>query len=356
MFTTEMNTQPFQDLRFLNRREFLKLSSAAVLGLIALNLEEPYSGHAQPASQPKMGRVVSNLVDAHASPSMDSKVVKTYWKDIVLPITEVALGTGEPVHNHVWYEMNHEGYVHSGSVQPVAINLNQPAKSIPEKGVLGEITVPFSDACWNPIFPKVAAYRLYYETTHWVIGILTDSQGGIWYELLEDFYQFKYYVNAAHIRIVGKDEVTTLSPDVPAKEKKIEVRLKDQIVIAYEFGSPVQMIRCAAGMETWNGYFTPEGSFTTDYKRPSRHMVNGSHAAANTYDLPGVPWVSFIDENGISFHGTYWHNDFGRPRSHGCINLPSSAAKWVYRWTLPAVPFEEQTFFKREGTLVEISA
>jgi len=344
-----------QDLRFLNRREFLKLSSAAILGLFALNIDEPISSSAQPLSTPKMGRVVSNLVDAHISPSLDSKVVKTFWKDVVLPITEIAIGKGEPAHNHVWYEMNHEGYVHSGSVQPVDIKQNSFVDSIPEKGILGEITVPFTDACWNPIFPKIVAYRLYYETTHWVIGTLKDSQGNLWYELLEDFYQFKYYVNAAHVRIIDKNEVTTLSPGVPGNEKKIEVHLKDQIVIAYEFGSPVQMMRCAAGMETWDGYFTPEGSFATDYKRPSRHMINGSHAAANTFDLPGVPWVSFIDENGISFHGTYWHNDFGRPRSHGCINLPSTAAKWIYRWTLPGVPFEEQKVFERKGTQVEIS-
>jgi lipoprotein-anchoring transpeptidase ErfK/SrfK len=84
-------------------------------------------------------------------------------------------------------------------------------------------------------------------------------------------------------------------------------------------------------------------------------MLTGSRAAANTFDLPGVPWVTFIDQYGVSFHGTYWHNDFGRPRSHGCINLPSSAAKWIYRWTTPVVPFEEQTAFKREGTRVDIN-
>jgi hypothetical protein len=344
------------NLRFMDRRDFMKLSGAALLGLFTINLKNPASVSAQPVAAPSMGRVVSNLVDAHASPSLDSKVVKTFWKDVVLPVTEMAVGKGEPAHNHIWYEMNHEGYVHSGSVQPVEIRLNQPVETLPEKGTLGEISVPYTDACWNPIFPKITAYRLYYETTHWVLGLVTDAQGGKWYELLEDFYQFKYYVNAAHVRIISKDEVAPLSPGVPREEKKLDVRLEDQVVIASEYGTPVQMFRCAAGLKSWNGYLTPEGKFRTDYKRPSRHMVNGSHAAANTYDLPGVPWVSFIDENGISFHGTYWHNDFGRPRSHGCINLPSSAAKWIYRWTTPSVPYEEQKAFKREGTLVEIAA
>jgi len=49
-------------------------------------------------------------------------------------------------------------------------------------------------------------------------------------------------------------------------------------------------------------------------------MARGN-LAANGYDLPGVPWNSYITEEGIAFHGTYWHNNFGKPRSHGCINL-----------------------------------
>ena len=61
-----------------------------------------------------------------------------------------------------------------------------------------------------------------------------------------------------------------------------------------------------------------------------------------------------ITESGISFHGTYWHNDFGRPRSHGCINLTAQAAKWLYRWTMPAVHASEQFVYEDRGTKVEI--
>lgn len=331
------------------------MNGAALLGLLAWSIQSKSPVMGQTTATPKMGRIVSNLVDIYDSPSLDGKVLKTYWKDLVLPITKVTIGSGEPAHNRIWYEMNGEGFVHSGSVQPVQISLNKVVDNIPEKGVLAEVTVPYTDACWNPIFPKMTAYRLYYETTHWVTDTVQDSHGQTWYEILEDFYQFKYYVNANHLRIIPSEEVTMLSPDVPPEEKKIEIRLNDQIVIAYEGDSPVQMIRCSAGIKSGSHSLTPTGSFTTDYKRPSRHMVNGSHAAMNTYDLPGVPWVSFLNEDGISFHGTFWHNDFGKPRSHGCINLPSSAAKWVYRWTSPLVPYEEQTYFKRAGTLVEIA-
>ena len=76
--------------------------------------------------------------------------------------------------------------------------------------------------------------------------------------------------------------------------------------------------------------------------------------ANSGYDLPGVPWVLYITESGISFHGTYWHNDFGHPRSHGCINLASHAAKWLYRWTAPVVKPDKEFVYGHTGTHVEI--
>jgi len=345
------------DLSGVSRREFLKLSGASLLALFALSTPRLVSAKSIAAQETdlSMGRIVTNNVKAYDVPALEGNEVKTYYKDQVLPIDAVAIGTGEPAYNQVWYHMNGEGYVHSGSVQPVRIDLNAVASSIAEGGQLAEVTVPFTDAIWNPVLKKLVAYRLYYQTTHWVVGTLTDNEGLIWYEILEDFYNFHYFVNATHLRMVTADEVTTLSPEVPAAEKHLRVHLDEQAVVAFEGDTAVQMFRCSSGTKYFNTYLTPTGDFTTDYKRPSRHMVNGSKAAANTYDLPGVPWVSFFNEDGVSFHGTYWHNDFGRPLSHGCINLPSEAAKWVYRWTLPNVPFADQTFYKRLGTAVTIT-
>lgn len=344
------------DIHSLSRREFLRLGSISLVSLLAVsNTTFAYAESlAQTSGEAGLGRITTNKVDMYDSPSLDGKLIRTLWKDLVMPINKVEIGLGEPAHNKVWYLMNNEGYVHSGSVQPVEIRKNDPAASIPEKGVLAEVTVPFTDAIWNPIFKKLVAYRLYYSTTHWILDVLQDDKGETWYEVLEDFYQFRYFVQSSHLRIIPPDETSTLSPNVSAADKKLEVHLRDQIVIAYEADLPVQMFRCSGGTKFYDHYLTPTGSFTTDYKRPSRHMINGNKATATTFDLPGVPWVTFFTEDGISFHGTYWHNDFGRPRSHGCINLPSEAAKWVYRWTLPNVPYEEQRAYKNGGTRVTV--
>jgi lipoprotein-anchoring transpeptidase ErfK/SrfK len=76
--------------------------------------------------------------------------------------------------------------------------------------------------------------------------------------------------------------------------------------------------------------------------------------ASNGFDLPGVPWVLYITEGGISFHGTYWHNDYGIPHSHGCINMSPIAAKWFYRWSMPTVPPDKYLMYGYIGTRVEI--
>ena len=65
-------------------------------------------------------------------------------------------------------------------------------------------------------------------------------------------------------------------------------------------------------------------------------MGNGNlFAGAEDYELPGVPWTSFFTNAGHAFHGTYWHDNFGTPMSHGCINMRTSEAKWLFRWSQP---------------------
>lgn len=114
----------------------------------------------------------------------------------------------------------------------------------------------------------------------------------------------------------------------------------------------VLSVRCSSGAK---GSGTPLGDFSTYHKGPSIHMTNQGDAVDNIYDLPGVPWVSFFTGNGDAFHGTYWHNDYGRPRSRGCVNLPSEAAKFIYRWSRPTLPPDtDYLHLPGQGTRVQI--
>ncbi len=348
---------PKEELHNLTRRDFLKINTLFFLTPVISSVASrtgiadhfSFSGEKTPA----LGRITSNNADVFDAPSSYAKKLKTYWKDLIYPITDVTVGD-EPAHNRIWYELGGEGYVHSGVVQPVEIQINPPVVDIAETARLAEVTVPFTDAIWDPRIPFVTAYRLYYGTTFWVVASILDD-GDHWYIIQDDYYKIQYYVHAEHLRLVERTDLTPLSADVAPEHKRLEVNLEQQVVIAYENEQPVFMSKAATGA-IWQSarYETPLGRHYITHKRPSRHMTSGNLASPTGYDLPGVPWVTYITDNGISFHGTYWHNDFGKPRSHGCINLPSPAAKWVYRWSLPTVAFEDDLEWVYAGTRVDV--
>jgi len=156
------------------------------------------------------------------------------------------------------------------------------------------------------------------------------------------------------MRLVPPEELAPLSTNVPAADKFIHVDLATQMVTAFEGNQMVFSSRCSSGQK---GTDTPSGDFSTYHKGPSIHMTNdqGDAVIKNVYNLAGVPWCSFFTGAGHAFHGTYWHNDYGRPRSHGCVNLPSLNAKWIYLWTNPVVPPEEDYLhLPGQGTRVQI--
>jgi hypothetical protein len=343
----------------ISRREFLRQSGRGLLGLFLLPFSSQIANRqVRPgqAEAPEIGRVLDNKLSVYDRPSFSANLVNMYWRDVVLPIDSVTIGDKEPAYNRVWYQVNNkEGYVHSGKVQPVSLRQNKAVLNLPEKGALAEVTVPFTDALKDQNRPDRFAYRLYYSTVFWVKKVVKDKQGRAWYQIPDDKLKITYFANAEHLRLIPSEELAPITPHIPIEDKRIEIRLKEQLLVAYEEDLPVFMTRIASGGRFIEGdYSTPTGQYVTNRKRPSRHMASGDLAAPSAYDLPGVPWVCYLTKSGISLHGTYWHNDFGKPRSHGCINLTPQAAHWVYRWSLPTVPLYQETWIDEVGTQVEV--
>jgi lipoprotein-anchoring transpeptidase ErfK/SrfK len=335
----------------LSRRDFLKLSSYGLMGIVLPEFSPVLPQQDDFANL--QARIIDRTVWSFKEPNVNSKRAKLYWHDLVVPITNTAIGDDESVYNRVWYELEEGGYAYSGGIQPVRTILNQPAE-IPTRGALGEVSVPYTDAYSEPDATAEYIYRLYYETVHWVTAAADAPDGSIWYRLLDDKFDQRYYVPAKHVRIIANEELSPLAPEIPLENKRVEVRLAEQLLLAYENGRAVFATRISTGGKRLSGtYTTPVGNFITYHKRPTRHMANGD-IASNGFDFPGVPWVLYITESGISFHGTYWHNDYGTPHSHGCINMTPQAAKWLYRWTMPTVPPEKLLVYGHKGTKVEI--
>jgi hypothetical protein len=360
----------------VSRRDFLRLSGVGVAASLSffmpsmqhmprllrlfntdftsINKNQDELNYTESLAPNQQGRVVEAYVDVYDIPSFSGTRLDRYWRDRVLPITDITIGKSEDSFNMVWYRVGDVGFVHSGSLQPVFTVINAINPNIPPGGTLGEVTVPFTDARWNPSQDDPVAYRFYFATTYWVMELVQDESGNPWYGIRDDKWEYMYYVPASHLRLIPANELSPISADVPSFEKRIEVHIPEQVMIAYESDQPVFVARIASGAVFSNGdYSTPIGRHEIFHKRASRHMARGN-LAANGYDLPGVPWNSYITEDGIAFHGTYWHNNFGRPRSHGCINLTPQAAKWVYLWTKPEAPPDEEDTYKTTGTIVDV--
>jgi len=335
----------------LSRREFLKL---ATTGSLAFALSDLKLDRALASSPIKQGCMTVSGVPMYDAPTFNANKLHHFNADQVVDITAVDEKgeLGNPF-NAAWYQVNNEGYTYSGWVQPVQTNYQKPIFNIPAAGQVGEITVPLSDTKEAPYVYAERGYRVYYGSTHWVKRVVvTREEKSIWYEIF-DFHLKKYFYVASHdMRLVPDAELTLLSPNVPDEEKHIVIDLNMQLVTAFEGEQLVFSQRCSSGAQ---GTETPTGEFRTYHKGPSVHMTNQGDALEKIYNLPGVPWCTFFTGSGNALHGAYWHNDYGRPRSHGCVNLPSDAAKFIYRWTSPNVPPDADYIHQPgEGTRVVI--
>lgn len=114
----------------------------------------------------------------------------------------------------------------------------------------------------------------------------------------------------------------------PVAGRWIDINLSAQRLTAYQGQTAVFSTLISSGIA---GRRTPTGRFAVRTKIPSQRMVGPG------YNLPGVPWVMyFAGANAI--HGTYWHNNFGRPMSHGCVNMRIPDAQWLYNWASIGTP------------------
>lgn len=334
-----------------SRRDFLKVSAAGMLGawLADLRLDRAFAAPAV-----TQGRMTLSGIALYSDPSFKAKRLHAFGRDEVVSVTAEVQGDPGNPYNNTWYQINGEGYSYSGWIQPVQTNYQKPVFNIPAKGQLGELTVPLSITRLQPGTWAGTGYRTYYGTTHWVTGVAVDPyEKSIWYEIYDSHLHKSLYVASTDLRLVPDDELAPLSADVPPALKHIHMDTATQSVTLFEGDKTVLSARCSSGGK---GTKTPLGNFLTYHKGPTIHMTNdGAPGAGRGYDLPGVPWVSFFTGTGISFHGTYWHNNYGTPLSHGCVNLMPPDAKFVYRWTSPVVPPDTQYLYRPgQGTAVEI--
>ena len=348
-----MNTQN-KDNTHIARSDFLKLSG---LGLASLPFIKRYSiNHTQefPDYQTLGRNCTGGIALIRSRPDVNSPVVKEVYEDTVFPwIKEVS--AENPDLNHYiqrWVETP-DGYVYSPTLQPVKNLPNAALDRLPDgkDGFWAEISVPYVDIYLdNPparspgikhLVDNGFPVRLYYSQVMWIDQVKLGNSGNIVYRVNENEnhgfgYGDVFWAAGEAFRPLSDEEIAPISPDIDPADKTIKINLTYQTLSCYEGDREVYFCRVSTG----GGEFaTPTGEFVTWRKSISIHMAAGTVDAG--YDTPGVSWSTFFVGTGVAIHSTYWHNQYGEKRSHGCVNCKPEDAKWIFRWTTPSVSLSE---------------
>jgi len=129
-------------------------------------------------------------------------------------------------------------------------------------------------------------------------------------------------------------------------DRWVEVDLSEQKLRAWDGNTLFLETAVSTGLP---GTPTPTGEFRVWVKLKATKMEGGQ--GRYYYYLPNVPFVMYFENDavpgwrGYGLHGTYWHNDFGTPRSHGCVNLPTPIAEKIYYWASPELPQNKSSVF-----------
>ena len=128
--------------------------------------------------------------------------------------------------------------------------------------------------------------------------------------------------------------------DLQPGEKWIDVDLKSQTLVAFEGDKAVFATAVSTGKEDKEDkekdHKTPTGTWRIREKHIAATM-DGDVASDGPYSIEDVPWIMYFNGS-YALHGAFWHNNFGRTRSHGCVNLAPKDARAVFNWTEPQMP------------------
>lgn len=173
------------------------------------------------------------------------------------------------------------------------------------------------------------------------VGGKVVHDGVTWYKIIFDEWlryperlEGDWYLAAEYVEILRDEGNKTTWDDgnATSTNKKIIVDRSEQKLYAYEGETLFMEILISTGLELTP---TPRGTFSVFKKTPSRYMQGPLPGLIDqqVYDLPGVPWNLYFTQEGAVIHGAFWHTSFGRPYSHGCVNVPPKEARELYNWT-----------------------
>jgi len=157
-----------------------------------------------------------------------------------------------------------------------------------------------------------------------VLSQVTDEQGGIWYEIAPGEWISDDHFSFVHLRETLPSQVIS--------QRWIDINLTEQNLVVYEAGKPIFATLISTGSKQG---WTYAGMFTIFNMLETHDLFSPDPKVIGNYYLEDVPWILFY-EGSLAIHGAYWHDSFGLPNSHGCVNMSIRDAGWLYEWAQPS--------------------
>ncbi len=157
---------------------------------------------------------------------------------------------------------------------------------------------------------------------------VAETKGATYYKI-----EGERWLKASQVEFFAQRE---LPEGVGDNDKWILVDLTRQTLEAYEGTMPVYVTLVSSGLPDNEETVTPTGRFHITFKHLTDDMA-GTVGDEDAYSVEDVPWVQYLHRN-IAFHASFWHSHYGRPKSHGCINLAPADARAIFDWTDPPMP------------------
>lgn len=136
---------------------------------------------------------------------------------------------------------------------------------------------------------------------------------------------------------LARPRVVPTPAGIGAHDRWIDIDVDQQVLVAYDGGTPRFATLISTGKDSKTSA-TPLGVFALWAKLDYTDMDDIERTdVPQNYSIQDVPWVQFF-KGSYGFHAAFWHNDFGRRRSHGCINLSPADARYLFQFTEPVLP------------------
>lgn len=225
------------------------------------------------------------------------------------------------INNKAWYRINEDEYVEAIYLAPFVPSIF--------KGITmtEQPTQPFAWLIYYvrpSITPGIAT-----TATDWLrrydfvtISATTQITESRWYQVGPDAW--------VHENNVGLVDVVPRPDGVEPNEKWLDINLYEQTLAVYEGDKMVYATLVSSGLPRWE---TPEGLYRL-WAKIKQGKMSGGMVGDDYYFLEDVPWTMYFKDT-YGLHGAYWHDGFGFPQSHGCVNMTLADSQWLFNWVTP---------------------